>query len=614
MMLRSATSAARAAPRLVPVASRLAGRRATRSNAAIFIHSISADRGIIPRPYSTATGNSSTNISTSKADTSLATEQPHAVISTFDLFSIGVGPSSSHTVGPMRAANIFLEDLKAANVLHKVHSLRIDVYGSLAATGVGHGTPGALLMGFEGEQCETIETTTIVPRTNEIKETKSLCLDGSHRINFDYEKHLILHFYETLPEHSNGMRFSVFNEQGDMIATNEFYSIGGGFIVNADTQVDHGENVYYKEVKKSKADEGRRTQDAPHLPFHNAESLLKVCSEQNMTIAQVIYENELRWRSEQEIHDKLFAIWKVMDDCIRDGCLSNEEYLPGRLKVKRRAKGLYQKLLKGFYPTSLLSSGQESLGGPNAGSLPKPPGAMDTGALQRANGGNGMSSFGRSSMHGRRDHPIPARPPRKLLLPALDFLSSYAIAVNEQNAAGHRVVTAPTNGAAGIIPAVLKYIVEFVSEDPERDIMEFLFTAAAIGMLFKRGASISGAEAGCQGEVGVACSMAAAGFAAVMGGSPLQIENAAEIGIEHNLGLTCDPVDGQVILPCIERNALGAVKAVTAAQLALNGDGEHFISLDTAIHTMKVTGQAMDSRYKETSLGGLASTVRVPEC
>ncbi|CAG8606192.1 5336_t:CDS:10 [Paraglomus brasilianum] len=504
-----------------------------------------------------------------------------AIISTFDLFSIGIGPSSSHTVGPMRAAKTFVNDLKAYNILYRVHSIRIDLYGSLALTGKGHGTPNAILMGMEGETPEEIETTSILARVTNIHETETLKLDGSHTINFDPTRSLVFNYTESLPKHPNGMRFCVFDGQGDLLATNEYFSIGGGFVINERTQIQHDENLYHKECEEAFMPQLRNSQDLAALPFRNAGELLSVCERENMTIAQVVYENELRWRGKEEIHKKIFEIWETMDQSIRNGCVAEDTFLPGRLNVRRRAPALYKNLTKRIYTTSQVKE-----------------------ALLVENKTKSQELY--------RTLPRPTL--KNKALPALDYLSVYAIAVNEENAAGGRVVTAPTNGAAGVIPAVLRYYLEFFSTDLKHDIIEFLFTGAAIGMLFKKGASISAAEMGCQGEVGVACSMSAAGFAAVMGGTPEQgkFENAAEIGMEHNLGLTCDPIDGLVQIPCIERNALGAVKAVTAAQLALNETGKHKVTLDQVIETMRQTGLDMQSKYKETSQGGLA--VNVPLC
>ncbi|KAI8898099.1 serine dehydratase alpha chain-domain-containing protein [Globomyces pollinis-pini] len=532
----------------------------------------------------------------------------HAVVSTFDLFSIGIGPSSSHTVGPMRAAKIFVEDLLGLKVLNKVHSVRADLYGSLALTGVGHGTPNAVLMGLSGETPELIDAKSILPRVDKIYKDSTLSLNGTHTINFIPKKHLIFHFKESLPQHPNGMRFSCYDAEGELIATNEFFSIGGGFVVNdqtnlaanvyfRDSRVDHVENLektseVEKEAEVLLSTKNLQTSDPDQntqmvskiesksvqctLPFYDSASLMQICEKKNMTIAQVVFENELQWRDAEEVVARTIHLWDVMNESIQNGISSEQDFLPGGLRVQRRAPKLHAKLMRSFAnyaPTKARMTSKSSL--------------ITEGAV--------------------------LRPQRSL--PALDWINLYALAVNEENAAGGRVVTAPTNGAAGTIPAVLKYYLDFICPTPgqkNHDIIEFLLTASAIGMLYKRGASISAAEMGCQGEVGVACSMAAGAFAAVMGGTIHQIENAAEIAMEHNLGLTCDPPMGLVIIPCIERNALAAVKAVTAAQLALNGDGTHRVSLDQVIATMRQTGIDMQSKYKETSEGGLA--VNVPVC
>ncbi|KAK4520530.1 ornithine carbamoyltransferase [Mucor velutinosus] len=542
----------------------------------------------------------------------------HAVVSTFDLFSIGVGPSSSHTVGPMRAAKIFVSDLKEHNILERVHTLRVDMFGSLALTGKGHGTPEAILMGIEGETPDQVETSTIKARVDDIHTNHSIHLDGTHRIHFNPDKHLIFNYFKTLPQHPNGLRFCAYDSDANMIATNEYFSIGGGFVVNEATQMDHGENVYYKRERMAARNSTRREmaeqrsqQDVAvvSLPFKNAEELIQVCKRENMTIAQVVFENELKWSTAEEIREKLLRIWNTMDDSIKNGVMANgEERLPGGLNVRRRAPGLYNKLLKGLYGPVTQNTYIDSR-------IPLPKQAP---SFSDANNELISTEANKDQLYAADDKSplslsvLPKRPRKRFFLPALDYLSVYAIAVNEENACGGRVVTAPTNGAAGTIPSVLKYYLEFISENPENDVMEFLLTTAAVGMLFKRGASISAAEVGCQGEVGVACSMAAAGFTAVMGGSIEQVENAAEIGMEHNLGLTCDPIAGLVQVPCIERNALAAVKAIAAAQLALNGEGDHRVSLDQVIETMRQTGLDMMSKYKETSQGGLA--VNVPMC
>ncbi|KAK1241807.1 hypothetical protein MKX07_007630 [Trichoderma sp. CBMAI-0711] len=533
-------------------------------------------------------------------------DHEHAVISTFDLFSIGIGPSSSHTVGPMRAGNIFVSDLHEAGLLEKVDRIRIALYGSLALTGEGHMTPSALLLGLESADVETVDTAYVPKRFEQIKKEKKLFLGQQlpggkgKEITFDYERDFKWEWSKKLALHSNGMTLMVFDKEGYMLATNDLFSVGGGFVVNGALSInrpdpsnapsdkgagqgasdlglqktegtgghplDLAENMYYKEIRRTDAAGDRRTGseiklledneeesalltsgtdggrtpppvtsssgdaqpsegvhgNQPRYPFRDAKSLLSLCDKHNLTIAQLVYENEKsHGYSDEEIRDKLFRIWEVMDNSILE----------------------------------------------------------------------------------------------------VDYLTVYAMAVNETNAAGGRIVTAPTNGAAGIIPAVLKYTIEFVSDDPERDILSFLLTAAAIGMLYKRGATISAAEGGCMAEVGVACSMAAGAFAACMGASPQTIEQAAEIGIEHNLGLTCDPIGGLVQAPCIERNALGAIKAISSANLALSSEtGTQKVSLDDAIQAMRLTAKGMRNEFKETSLSGLATSVpveipvSVPDC
>ncbi|KAJ1584557.1 hypothetical protein NDA11_002429 [Ustilago hordei] len=540
--------------------------------------------------------------SSSLTPTPEANETEHAVISTFDLFSVGIGPSSSHTVGPMRAGVIFVSELADMNLLHRVHTIKINLYGSLALTGAGHMTPQALLGGLEGDDCETVDPPSVPVRFEEIKKERRLHLaknlhktlggkgtgkgegaKGGKVVDFDYERDLKWMFGQVLPHHSNGIRMSVFDQDGEMLATNDYYSVGGGFVVNGalatpnsssastpattpNTEslepdatpaplhdeppltahpIDWGENVFYKQIRRSDASDGRRSgsiptvanllpqveapqspsslpspsdnthspekltsrpSTGPPFPFHNAASLLRQCKTHNLTIAQVVYENELTWNSPEAVHAKLVKIWTTMDECIRAGVESGEEKLPGPLGVKRPVGG----------------------GGGAWGAGRDGPGIE---------GGVG----GASSMD-----------------------------------------------------------------------LNFLLTASAIGMLFKRGATLSAAEGGCMAEVGVATAMAAAGFVAVLGGSVEKILQASVIGIEHNLGLTCDPLNGQVQIPCIERNALGAVKAVTAAQLALAGDGTHSVKLDDAITAMRETARDMHTSYKETSLGGLATAVRVP--
>lgn len=613
------------------------------------------------------------------ADEPSSQPELHAVVSTFDLFSIGIGPSSSHTVGPMRAAKIFVNDLKKAGVLKNARRLKVALYGSLAATGKGHMSPEALIAGFEGCDCETVPTHTIPTRYQAVCDNKSIVLgaelsdgEGGQLTQFDIEKDMVWLWDKVLPQHPNGMLFSVYDEQGDLIASNTYFSIGGGFVVNKDTQFSR-ENLYYKQIDKKGASAVRLepfqpaptsqlllesqsqndseavkdskaeivdTKDStsgpsqPPLPFHNGDSLLELTRKHNLTIAQIVFNNERQFLSASEIRANLIKIYRVMDDSIRQGVSSDEETLPGRLRVKRRAKNLYRRLHRGFFPS--ISDTSSNI--PPALSFTKPnllPEVSNTAHTSTPHGDTTQTLSPQSNatiehrgdtrapliIRGRFDHEIPPVMPRRNSFPSMDFLSCYAIAVNEVNAAGGRIVTAPTNGAAGVIPAVLKYFLEFISEDHERDTMTFLLTAAAIGMLYKRGATISAAEGGCMAEVGVACSMAAGAFAACMGGSPEVIEAAAEIGIEHCLGLTCDPIDGLVQIPCIERNALGAVKAVTAAQLALSSDGIHSVSLDEAIAAMRQTAKDMSSKYKETSRAGLATSVKgarisvaVPDC
>ncbi|KAI0349652.1 L-serine ammonia-lyase [Trametes cingulata] len=571
-------------------------------------------------------------------------QHEHAVISAFDLFSIGVGPSSSHTVGPMRAGKIFIGDLEALGLLEKVKTVKITLYGSLAATGKGHHTPQAILLGLEGSDPETIDTGTIPSRYAAILENKSLLLGGRHHITYDMDRDMVWRWDQVLKTHPNGMRFSVFGEDGDLLATNEYFSVGGGFVVNEKTKVD--ENLFYKGVDKSIVHGARLHQShasepapgdppqapdpiQPPYPFVSGDSLLALTKKHNMTIAQIVYDNELHFGySHEDIHEKLMRIWSVMDDCIRTGVSSAEEKLPGRLGLRRRAPMLYRRLMRGFYP-GLVSPNLPQVGAGDSMSAGRIDAPEGFGANGSSSSWGAESEYGNGSGAGRRisasrptrvigslEHPVTPMHPRKTMIPAMDFLSCYAIAVNEVNASGGRIVTSPTNGAAGVIPAVLKYIVEFISDDPERSVVTFLLTAAAIGMLFKRGSTISAAEGGCQAEVGVACSMASAGFAACMGASPETVLQAAEIGIEHNLGLTCDPIDGLVQVPCIERNSLGAVKAVTAAQLSMASQNVYSVTLDEAIEAMRLTAADMSVKYKETSLSvrlnTIARTVKIP--
>jgi L-serine dehydratase len=456
-------------------------------------------------------------------------------LSVFDLFKIGIGPSSSHTVGPMRAAARFVEGLRRENLLASTHSIRAELYGSLGATGKGHGSDKAVLLGLEGDQPDSIDTRTIEARLANIRASKTLNLLGEKTIRFVEKEHLSL-IRRPLPYHPNGMIFRAFDEAGLQIRSREYYSVGGGFVVDE---------------QAAGADRIVADQTPLHYPFTTAKQLMEHCHQQQLSISQIMLANEAAWRSEAETRSGLLRIWQVMQDCVSAG-YQNEGIMPGGLKVKRRAPALYRQL----------SNNPEA-------------------SLRDA-------------------------------LSVLDWVNLYALAVNEENASGGRVVTAPTNGAAGIVPAVLHYYTRFIPGANDDGVVRFLLTAAAIGILYKENASISGAEVGCQGEVGVACSMAAGALCEVLGGSVEQVENAAEIGMEHNLGLTCDPIGGLVQVPCIERNAMGSVKAINAARMALRGDGQHFVSLDKVIRTMRQTGADMNNKYKETARGGLA--VNIIEC
>jgi len=454
-------------------------------------------------------------------------------ISVFDLFSIGIGPSSSHTVGPMRAARMFALRLKSEGLLAPTAAVRAELFGSLGATGHGHGTPNAVLLGLEGNSPRSVDIPASAQDLERITATRRLRLLGSHEIAFDPDRDLRLHRRRALPYHPNGMVLRAFDEAGAPLLEKTYYSVGGGFVVD-ESALDAGERI--------KPDD-----TVLRHPFRTGEELLRLTRETGLSVSALMLENEKAWRTEAEIRAGLLEIWQVMRDCVHAG-LTNEGLLPGGLRVRRRAA---------------------------------------TTARQLRTEGTGPAN-------------------------AMEWVTVWAMAVNEENAAGGRVVTAPTNGAAGIIPAVLHYYQDFVPGADDDGVVRFLLAAGAVGMLFKENASISGAEVGCQGEVGSACSMAAGGLTEVLGGTPEQVENAAEIGIEHNLGLTCDPVGGLVQIPCIERNGMAAVKSVTAARLALRGDGRHHVSLDKAIKTMKDTGADMKVTYKETSRGGLA--VNVIEC
>lgn len=568
----------------------------------------------------------------------------------------------------------------------------------------------ALLLGLESQNVETVDTAYVPARFEDIKKNKKLFLghglpDGKGKeIDFDYERDFKWEWGRKLPVHSNGMRLKVYDQHGEILASNDLFSVGGGFVVNGALVTDFGtppdlisplsgslaskdltgpvtpgthprdlaENLFYKEIKRSDAAGDRRTgaevrrkeeaslieseqsstdrsgglsaspnsntvegvegaedgkDDAaqPRYPFRDANSLLSLCHKHNLTIAQLVYENEKsHGYTDEEIYEKVMRIWQVMDQSILEGVQAPlDTVLPGSLKLHRRAPALYKRLTRGLYP-----SGSQEIS--SAVAPPKPANLVGatgmTGSTSLAPAQKtppkpaSLTKRGPPRVHGSFNHPLMPSPIRRTEFPAMDYLAVYAIAVNETNAAGGRIVTAPTNGAAGIIPAVLKYTIEFISDDPERDILTFLLTAAAIGMLYKRGATISAAEGGCMAEVGVACSMAAGAFAACMGASPESIEQAAEIGIEHNLGLTCDPIGGLVQAPCIERNALGAIKAISSANLALSSSGTAKVRLDDAIRAMRLTAQGMRNEFKETSLSGLATSVplnipvSVPDC
>lgn len=461
-------------------------------------------------------------------------------VSVFDLFKIGIGPSSSHTVGPMRAARQFALRLQHEGLLAQTASVRCWLYGSLGATGKGHSSDTAVLLGLAGHEPDTVDVESIPTLLAEMRASKTLRLLGQQTLAFEERTDLLFMRRETLPFHANGMRFAAFNADGADICNRTYYSVGGGFVISEEVAAD---GTRHKVVAPDAT--------VLPLPFTSGDQLLEVTKRERLSIAQVMRRNEQHWRSDADIDAGLLRIWQVMQDCVRRGCRT-EGVLPGGFKVKRRAAPLFQ---------ALSANPEAALRDP---------------------------------------------------LQVLDWVNLYALAVNEENAAGGRVVTAPTNGAAGIIPAVLHYYSRFVPGANDTGVMDFLLTAAAIGILYKENASISGAEVGCQGEVGVACSMAAGALCAVMGGTPEQVENAAEIGMEHHLGLTCDPVGGLVQIPCIERNAIASVKAINSARMSLRGDGTHFVSLDKVIKTMRETGADMKTKYKETARGGLA--VNIVEC
>ena len=461
-------------------------------------------------------------------------------VSVFDLFKIGIGPSSSHTVGPMRAARLFTLRLQHSDLLTRTARVRCWLYGSLGATGKGHGSDTAVLLGLAGHEPDTVDVDAVPQLLEAIRGGRRIALHGVHEVDFNEREDLLFMRRESLPFHANGMRLVAYDDQGQELENRCYYSVGGGFIVSDEVA----------------ADGSRQKVIAPDttvlpLPFKSGAELLAIARREGLSIAQVMRRNEQFWRSDAEIDAGLLRIWQVMQDCVSRGCRT-DGILPGGFKVKRRASALHRALTE------------------------KPEATL-------------------------RDS-----------LAVLDWVNLYALAVNEENAAGGRVVTAPTNGAAGIVPAVLHYYTRFIPGANDAGVIDFLLTAAAIGILYKENASISGAEVGCQGEVGVACSMAAGALCAVLGGTPEQVENAAEIGMEHHLGLTCDPVGGLVQIPCIERNAIASVKALNAARMALRGDGSHFVSLDKVIKTMRETGADMKVKYKETARGGLA--VNIVEC
>ncbi len=464
-------------------------------------------------------------------------------LSVFDLFKIGIGPSSSHTMGPMTAARRFLDEVAGNDWPRpagtRVGRLGASLHGSLAFTGIGHGSDRAVILGLAGETPTTVDPDAMDAAVAAINAEKRVSPPGHPSYRFDPAADLVLDKKTALPGHANGMTFYAYDSDDHLVLRRVYYSIGGGFVVSED------------ELQRMKGQSARASGPNVPYPFANAVQMLDMAAASGLSIAEMKRANEEAVMSRAQLDAGLDAVWGAMKGCIDRG-LTQEGIMPGGLKVRRRARVLHEKLEEEW----------------------------------------------------RQNRPNP--------LLANDWLSVYAMAVNEENAAGGRVVTAPTNGAAGTLPAVLRYYLHFHPEADQRGIRDFLLTAAAVGGIIKTNASISGAEVGCQGEVGSASAMAAAGLAAVLGGSPEQVENAAEIALEHHLGMTCDPVGGLVQVPCIERNALGAVKAVTAASLAVKGDGKHFVPLDAAIETMRQTGLDMNERYKETSLGGLA--VNVVEC
>lgn len=487
------------------------------------------------------------------------------MFSVLEMFSIGVGPSSSHTVGPMCAAKEFVDALGCSGKLNEVTRVRVVLYGSLSLTGLGHGTDRAVMAGLEGSLPKTVDTDHFAAICDECAASGVLNLGGCHPVSFDYDRDIVMERWQRFAAHPNGMRFDAFNADGDVLLEQVWYSIGGGFIRQGGIDgplIGIHERVVSDDESRNDSDTTNNGKDSGVMPypFASCDELVETCVNNNLTIAQVVWANETAQRPEADVRRDLLEVWHAMRECVDHGCTSGQLILPGGLDVPRRAPHMYARL------------------------------AANSDVLHRGE---------------RRMDAV---------LEASDaaWVNLFALAVSEENAAGGRIVTAPTNGSAGIIPAVLHYYWHFVESANENGVIDFLLTAGAIGYLFKRNASISGAEVGCQGEVGAACSMAAAGLCAVMGGTVQQVENAAEIGIEHNLGLTCDPVGGLVQIPCIERNAMAANTAINAVRMAMLGDGTHIVTLDQAIKTMKDTGEDMMAKYKETSKGGLA--VNVVEC
>ncbi|MFN0284183.1 MAG: L-serine ammonia-lyase [Kineosporiaceae bacterium] len=515
-------------------------------------------------------------------------------LSVFDLFSVGIGPSSSHTVGPMRAASLFVARLAASGAADDVARVKVELFGSLGATGHGHGSPKAVVLGLAGYHPETVDPLEADAHVAAIRASgrlrlggRSVAGDGSDgsdgagpggpEIDFDADEDVVLHRRRSLPAHPNGMTCTAYAADGRELDAATYYSVGGGFVV--DESATGADRVVVDPTPVAH-------------PFTTGDQLLATTRRTGLRISDVMLANEQAWRGADDVRSGLLHLWDVMQQCVERGCAAGG-VLPGGLKVRRRAAELHAQLMADDAAHDAAHAAHEAARAPDRGS-------------------------GRSSRGGDRDGAAPVGPtgprraPERDPLHAMDWVNLFALAVNEENAAGGRVVTAPTNGAAGIIPAVLHYYTRFVPGADDDGVVRFLLTAGAIGVLYKENASISGAEVGCQGEVGSACSMAAGGLAEVLGGSPEQVENAAEIGMEHNLGLTCDPVGGLVQIPCIERNAIAAVKAINAARMAVRGDGSHVVSLDKVIKTMRETGADMKIKYKETARGGLA--VNVIEC